>query len=1165
MYKKIYAFAAFMLLLNPVFGQFINTKTDRIKQQFISEFHLQPSDVLNLEITDDYVDRFTQLNHVYVRQQLNEMPVFNAVANAVMRQDEVVYVSKGLQSNLSALSADNRFNLDAKDVFKRFLDVVNQTDISLETIRFNVVNGGFEWMDSSTMTMPVRLEKGFYILNNTIYSCFYIQYFSEQPEHMWNAYVSASTGDVLVKSDLIVRCQFDNHATCNHNQTTTDTWLAPSVLAVTETLKTQADASYQVFKYPIESPNHGNRTIEEDPADAIASPFGWHDVNGAAGAEYTITRGNNVWAQDDINGNNGTGYSPEGGSGLTFAADFSTTQSATNYLDASIINLFYWNNLMHDVWYQYGFDEPSGNFQENNYGNGGNASDHVFADAQDGSGTNNANFNPMVDGQNPRMQMFLWGNGTTIEDYFQIDDPASIAKKYTAAPATIGGDLTQVPVKGNLVLVEDGTANSSEGCNTLTNNAALSGNIAVFDRGNCSFVSKIQKAQSAGAIGVIVINNAATAPFAMRGNATGVTIPSIMIGQTDGATIKARMAVETVEGSMYDSSRIEGNFRDSDFDNGVIAHEYTHGISTRLTGGPSNSSCLQSNTYQEQMGEGWSDFLGLIMTQHKDDAPEKRRGIGTYSSGQATNGGGIRVYPYSTSFSVNPVTYDYIKNAQFTVPHGVGSVWCSMLWDLHWAFINEYGYDEDLYRGTGGNNIMMRLTLEAMKLQPCGPGFVDGRDAILKADELLNGGKNKKIIWTAFANRGLGYSADQGSSQSRADGVQAFDLPPYLDNYSVHKSGVASATSGETIDYSIKVVNRGGEVLPSIEVFDTLSAEATFVTSDGRCNLVFDKANNTFSLTITNLAGGDSVECGYSVKVDKDAGGNEVWLDNVEQDTANWTPTTDQGSIMWLRSKTEANSGFFSWFIQNVGTSSDGWLENTFDLTKMANPNLIFSHYYNTESSNDGAVVEILVNGDWIDLGDKMISNGYNSTIDPNNTSRISGRPAFSGNSNGFIQTNIDLSFYQGNVVNIRFRMVSDPAVGGRGWYIDDIALWNRFTTLTNTISATVDGVSVFDVTQTDIIKTDYQDTIVIPNIDVNENIQVFPNPIVRDVTVRFESKIDRELDLHIFNATGEDVWFGRVLANKDEIVPTAHLASGIYFMEVQDGEKVYIFKLLKQ
>ena len=232
-----------------------------------------------------------------------------------------------------------------------------------------------------------------------------------------------------------------------------------------------------------------------------------------------------------------------------------------------------------------------------------------------------------------------------------------------------------------------------------------------------------------------------------------------------------------------------------------------------------------------------------------------------------------------------------------------------------------------------------------------------------------------------------------------------------------------------------------------------------------------------------------------------------MWLDNVEQDTANWTPTVDEGSIRWLRTQSESNSGFFSWFIQNIGISSDGWLENTFDLTEMANPNLIFSHYYNTEGANDGAVVEILVNGDWVDLGDKMILNGYNSTIDPNNTSRIAGRQAFSGNSNGFIQTNIDLSFYQGNVVNIRFRMVSDPAVGARGWYIDDVALWNRFTLLSNVASASVDGDAVFDLTQTEIIKSDLLDTIVVPIIDVNELIQVFPNPIVTDFTLKFESK----------------------------------------------------------
>ena len=55
-------------------------------------------------------------------------------------------------------------------------------------------------------------------------------------------------------------------------------------------------------------------------------------------------------------------------------------------------NLFYWNNLFHDVLYRYGFDEASGNFQANNYGRGGLGGDYVRAEAADGAGTNNANF-----------------------------------------------------------------------------------------------------------------------------------------------------------------------------------------------------------------------------------------------------------------------------------------------------------------------------------------------------------------------------------------------------------------------------------------------------------------------------------------------------------------------------------------------------------------------------------------------------------------------------------------------------------------------------------------------------------------------------------------------------------------------------------------------------
>jgi extracellular elastinolytic metalloproteinase len=73
-----------------------------------------------------------------------------------------------------------------------------------------------------------------------------------------------------------------------------------------------------------------------------------------------------------------------------------------------VTNLFYWNNIIHDVQYQYGFDEAAGNFQVNNYGRGGLGNDSVRAEAQDGAGTNNANFGTPADGQRPRMQMFIW-------------------------------------------------------------------------------------------------------------------------------------------------------------------------------------------------------------------------------------------------------------------------------------------------------------------------------------------------------------------------------------------------------------------------------------------------------------------------------------------------------------------------------------------------------------------------------------------------------------------------------------------------------------------------------------------------------------------------------------------------------------------------------------
>jgi hypothetical protein len=150
---------------------------------------------------------------------------------------------------------------------------------------------------------------------------------------------------------------------------------------------------------------------------------------------------------------------------------------------AMVTNLFYWNNIMHDVTHGYGFDEASGNFQVNNYGNGGLGNDDVRAEAQDGSGTNNANFGTPVDGQRPRMQMFVWTHPTP--NLVTVTAPASIADDYSASRAQFGAQLTLAGLSGTAVVANDGVGATADACEPLVGFPA--GSIAIVDRGTCEF------------------------------------------------------------------------------------------------------------------------------------------------------------------------------------------------------------------------------------------------------------------------------------------------------------------------------------------------------------------------------------------------------------------------------------------------------------------------------------------------------------------------------------------------------------------------------------------------------------------------------------------------------------------------------------------------------
>jgi len=590
-------------LTGPTAGEPLDIALGYFKSH-LSEYGLEASDVGDIVATKIAKMTDSGATVFYLQQRHSGIEVYLAIANGAVTKDG------------SLINLNSRFVGGLAGKVNRTAPVIRRQQAAAEAAQalglsgpsaFRVVRergGPAQAADLSTggiskSAIPVKLM--YQPTANGVRLAWNLEIQEVSGAHWWNVRVDAVTGDLLSKADYA-----DNEA---------------------EPGKVEDGSSFRVFARPRENPNEGTRTLIENKADSAGSPFGWFDTDGSSGPEFTIPEGNNVHAYIDADNNNQPDPGePDGGPGLDFRFPLDLTQEPATYKPAAATNLFYWNNIIHDVYYRYGFDEASGNFQENNYGNGGTGSDSVNAEAQDGGGINNANFQTPPDGQNPRMQMYLWS--------------------------------LQTPR------------------------------------------------------------------------------------------------------------------RDGDLDSSVIIHEFTHGLSNRLTG--DNVNCLNN---AEQAGEGWSDWYAISLTPRYHDTGEKPRGMGTYVFNQTRSQKGIRATQYTTDMTINPTTYDYIKTHGEV--HSVGYAWASITWEVYWNLVDAYGFNPHIYQDwkTGGNNLAIQLVTDGLKLQPCSPGFVDSRDAILAADDALTGGDNQCLIWKGFAKRGLGVNADQGSSFSTTDGTQDFDVP----------------------------------------------------------------------------------------------------------------------------------------------------------------------------------------------------------------------------------------------------------------------------------------------------------------------------------------------------------------------------------------------------
>ncbi|MBK8929290.1 MAG: M36 family metallopeptidase [Chitinophagaceae bacterium] len=879
-------------------------------QQLISPF---AENLLGSFVSSAYHDAGSNTDKVYLLQQYKNLPVYNQVLALAFKNGKLVsqagHFLESVQKKSANISAIPVFS--ASDAVRTALEDKNLTTAlpifsisSTDTKKlFGKLGIATEDITAELMWVPVNEGK-------EVKLAWQVYLVPATSADYWMIRVDANTNKKIAESNFTVYCSWDAYDT-NHTHHEAEHLFYENIETPKSFFNWQSNspslvntANYRVIPFPAESPIHpgGAPTVVSNPwnlAGGNAVTLGWHS-NGTT--DYTSSRGNNVWAKEDRDGNNNT----TGASAVSttspdplnfdFVPNFTITPiqvSPVQNQQFNITNLFYWNNIIHDLTYNYGFTEVAGNFQSNNLGRGGLGNDAVNADAQDGGGTNNANFSTPSDGSSGRMQMYLWSGSPQ---------------------------------------------------------------------------------------------------------------------------------------------------KDGDVDNGVVLHEFTHGISNRLTGGPALSGCLQNT---EQMGEGWGDYFCIMATQDwanstLNDGATKPRAIGNYVSGQGVNGGGIRQYKYCTNMSTNPLTYTNVSTA--AIPHGIGAVWCTILWDMTWNIIQQTGViNPNIFdaNAPGGNSIALKLVMEGMKLQPCSPGFVDGRDAILAADQILYNGAYHCAILQAFARRGVGTDASQGSSDSRSDQIVGFST---VESKLLVTQNVTQQEENAEVVYTNKVTAGSCGNIVNYLLTDTLPSNVTYVSGG-----TYNSVSRVVSFPV-NITSGNSQLYSFTVRINNGTYFPPVNLfeDNVPNSSisSGWQATSTT-STNWVSDNAISYSPPYAYFSGNPDVTSDERLLTTADIALGATPpNLSFWNWFVSESSYDGGVVEISTNGgtSWSDIGaSNFITGGYTGIMD--GSTLLSGRPAFTGNSYGFKKSVVNLGPYANQNVRFRFRFTTDEGTNLIGWRIDDIAV----------------------------------------------------------------------------------------------------------------------------
>ena len=561
--------------------------------------------------------------------------------------------------------------------------------------------------------------------------------------------------------------------------------------------------------------------------------------------------------------------------------------------------------------------------------------------------------------------------------------------------------------------------------------------------------------------------------FAVRNNANMAT-------PADGAAPRMQMGIST-----------RAPIRDRTVSGLTVAHEWAHYFSNRLVG---NSSGL-STEHSRGMGEGWSDFVGLLSAVQEADIQRpgnsQFEGAYAYASYPGVDSYyGIRRYPYSTDLNKNPLSLRHINDLEFlpnnpapsfqganSAVHNQGEVWASALWDCYAALLN----DRSRLSFAEAQRRMKAYLVTALKMTPNAPTMTEARDALLAATLASGEQADFDLFTVAFAKRGLGGAASipDRYSDSMAEVVESKDVGGDL-AITASQLGVpagcdadAALDLGETAMLTLTLRNTGFTALQNARINLTSTSSAISFPEGSSVNVgelpLFASKQVQVPVSLQQaVAPGSTISVTATPDADNILAppGTALSVSTlVNFDVAARSSVTDEFAGLqssWSNRLQSDNGGTAIWSLQTEGTISlvNGSDRNSLAVTWFESPrmatgagplSLQLKHRYafeiDEQENYDGGLIEVSTDdgATWTAI-DASAAGFAVKPLSACCRNPMAGRQAFVGINPlypVFEEQTINLGTAYANQANfrIRFGVATDASVNVRGWDIDRISI----------------------------------------------------------------------------------------------------------------------------